>query len=273
MKPIIKRLKGSGKKKVLLLSGVHGEELTPLAALNQLHDRLPKTCYKSITFIFGVNIPGITQRERNFDPPRSANVNRMLTLDSYSPTEMLKKEIDKHDIVIDVHSSPSINEFVLFDKDEYAKGLVAWCNKAKVKYACRYSVGNTIKKYCLALGKTAITLELNALDVIDFDSAKKGALMVQRLLVAAPAKIKKEMDYDIPEIEDWYAPESGIIFVYSEIEGKNDVRFYISDLTLTDKKEFRYFLKEETLIAFPKQWSWINRGEIMFLTYEDLRTV
>lgn len=230
MLPLVKKFEYNkdSQNKVLIISGAHGDELTPLRTVWLLNDYFGKekdvrfTNINHITTIMGANHTGLKNNERKLVPDNhKGDMNRMFDEEyDYDAHEELKKLIDDHNIIIDVHSSPRVNEFVLVDIDGYTEFILKWLKKANVNYGCRFPVSNgTIKKYALKNNKVGLTIELNALDKIDYSSASKGEMMIFNLLDNIKFEMKE--DFKIPynigyvdeaiEMEDIKAGCEGIL--------------------------------------------------------------
>jgi predicted deacylase len=189
MRPLIKKIEGKNNfgKKILIIAGVHGNELTPVFAVGEmirtstfeeLSDKFSK-----ITFINGLNISGLRNNTREIFSDSSQDINRMLSNEtSIEYIEILKEHIEDSDVVIDIHSSPTCANFALIDIDEYAESIMDWCVESDIKCAFRYSGASTIKRYCLEKNKLSVTLELNRMNTIDKNSANDCIKMVRRLI-------------------------------------------------------------------------------------------
>ncbi len=220
MKPLINRFEYNkdSQNKVLIISSVHGDEVTPLRTVWLLNDYFKKekisrfSKINSITTVMGANHIGIKNNERKIVPPNhKGDINRMFDEDyEYDAFEELKKLIDEHNIIIDIHSSSRINEFALVDIDGYADFILKWLKKSNVDYACRYAVSDgTIKKYALKNNKIGITIELNGLEKIDFASASKGEMMIINMIDNINFEMKEDfkIPYNIKYIDEMYEIE------------------------------------------------------------------
>jgi predicted deacylase len=194
------------KPSILIIAGTHGNETTPLLCLNYfLQDFSPEflsDCYSGMTIVNGLNIQALHSGTREIKPDNISDLNRAFKSNEYEPVKIIKDLVAKHDIIIDIHSSPSIPEFVLIDIDENANSYVEWCKKAKVLYAARYSSADTIKKYSINKGKIGVTIELNGMDSPDFLSATKGQTILHNLIVAfEEIKFEKSEPSVLPMVE------------------------------------------------------------------------
>ena len=195
MKPLIKTIEGSRKdgKNVLVIAGVHGDELTPIYTVGSMVKSKsgllnePLKFVKSITIINCLNISGLRSGSRETSSNATNDLNRMLSNeDETDCLEILKEHIEKNDVVIDIHSSPTCAEFALVDIDEYTRSIMGWCEESNIKCAFRHSGANTIKRYCLEQDKLAVTLEINKMNTVDRESANRCMIMVQNLIKSCP---------------------------------------------------------------------------------------
>jgi predicted deacylase len=201
MRPLIKKIEGKSNfgKKILIIAGVHGDELTPVFAVGKMiktsafEDLSDK--FSKITFINGLNVSGLRNKSREIFADSSQDINRMLSNEtSIEYIEILKEHIENSDVVIDIHSSPTCANFALIDIDEYAESIMDWCVESDIKCGFRYSGANTIKRYCLEKGKLSVTLELNKMNTVDKSSANDCIKMVRRL-------VEKSEDFKLQKIE------------------------------------------------------------------------
>jgi predicted deacylase len=185
----VSKYQGSGLKKVLVIAGVHGNELTPLLAVNILENNLQNVTefYSELIVVNFANLNGIRFNTREIPDTSTNDLNRMFKSEEINVFETLKQLIDQADVVIDLHSSADCTDFVLINRDEYCNSYVNFCQSSKIQYVVRGNSNNTIKKYCIDNGKIGFTIELNRLDVIDANSAKNGARMVLRMLANIPS--------------------------------------------------------------------------------------
>lgn len=171
-------------KKILIITGVHGNELTPIYC-GFLLSKLDYSSYdfKKITIISAINKNGIIKNTREIPSNSTSDLNRMFNYDiNVNEKEELEKEIKEHDIIIDIHSSPKCDNFVLLNQDENTNSYVNFCMKNDISYLIRYSAANTIKKYCIDLNKISFTLELNRINYIDNISAEFGKDIVLKII-------------------------------------------------------------------------------------------
>ena len=251
MKPYIKTFTGTGKINFLIISGVHGNELTPLAATKLLINSLSLngldiTTFKSITIIQGANVDAIKKGTREGNNKTNTNdLNRAFSDEDYEPTELLKEHILKNHVVIDVHSSPNILETYLFDiplyrdkirfkKINFVLRKLYYKNKFIVQPVFRYSFNKTIKSYVNSFkNKVGLTLELNGIDKIDFESAEKGANILIDTIHQFSRKIKNRMQFLISPIKYVYSDCEGLycnILIKGFQVGNNNIIGHVKDI-------------------------------------------
>lgn len=221
-------------KNILIIAGVHGNELTSIycAYLLSKYD-YTNFNFKKITIVNSINKIGVIKNQREIPNTATSDLNRMFNLeDTIDIKEVLEKEIKEHDIIIDIHTSPKCDNFVLLNQDDNTNSYVDYCEKNNINYLIRYSSTNTIKKYCIDLDKISFTLELNMMDYIDFDSAEKGKEIVLNIIKNNNFSIKKEE----PKYESYVELQTykAGLFISEKICGdvitKNDIVGSILDL-------------------------------------------
>ncbi len=183
----IKTSNGNNKDgfNILIISGVHGNELSPIYSTYLLNNYIQQHKigdYNSLTIITGVSNNAIIENSRDLVNSHTNDLNRMFSNFNINEKELLKEYIDANDIIIDIHSSPNCTEFVLINQDENANSYVEFCKEIGVTYLLRYSNANTIKKFCLEKGKICFTLELNLLNYIDLVSSEKGVDIIINII-------------------------------------------------------------------------------------------
>ena len=171
-------------KNILIISGVHGNELTPIYC-TYLLSKIDYSNYdfKKITIISSINNNGIVKNTRDIPNVSTSDLNRMFNIvERIDEKDEIGKHIKDNDIIIDIHSSPKCDNFVLLNQDDNTNSYVEFCEKNNINYLIRYSTANTIKKYCLDLNKISFTLELNMINYIDYTSAKNGKDIVLKVI-------------------------------------------------------------------------------------------
>jgi predicted deacylase len=178
----LNKYNGTGTKRILVIAGVHGNELTPVMSASILERYLTQDSpnYSELTVINFVNEQGI--RDNTREMPIQNDLNRMFKSDNVDIFETLKENIDNSDVVIDIHSSPLCTDFVLINRDKFCNSYVNFCRSSDIYYVIRNSSNDTIKKYCLDNDKIGFTIELNKLDIVDINSAKNGARIILKLI-------------------------------------------------------------------------------------------
>lgn len=174
--------------RVLLITGVHGNELTPMLCLKQFQLSHMLTSQHNIKYIYSTNKRGIMQHIREVPTIRNSDLNRDW-LEEKDYRETLESMIALSDIIIDIHSSPEISELLLIDRDRHSKFYVDYCRELNIPYLVRDFKESTIKRYCNELDKFGFTLELNGINVFDHKSAIIGANIINQILLNPPELI------------------------------------------------------------------------------------
>jgi len=175
--------KGNGDKNILIISGVHGDEKTPLAVTDRINKSIQEFSknYKDLCVLHAVNKPSLKANSRydgDFDLNRAFDG----SVDDHPLVSEIKKEINIADIIIDIHSSKSCMELLAVDNTEYGKCFCDFGDQLDIP--CVVHEGNeaTIKRYCLSIGKPCFTVEVNRLGEVDEESARKGYDMVNKMV-------------------------------------------------------------------------------------------
>ena len=123
---------GTGNKNILVLTGVHGNEISPVYAgyLLKKFD-FDKSKFKKLTILNAVNTDGIKNNIREIPDNKTSDLNRMfkVDLDNNISVDELTKLFNDNDVIIDVHSSPSCCEFILLNQDETTNSYVEFALK------------------------------------------------------------------------------------------------------------------------------------------------
>lgn len=246
-------LVGTGTKNILVLNGVHGNELTPVhLGYNLVHMwngswgyKLDLTKFKGLTIISALNTDGIKKNTRDIPSDGTNDLNRMFSVPQEEDitTDDLQLLFDFSDIIIDVHSSPRCTEFALINQDEYSNSYVEFCQKMDINYLIRYSEANTIKKYGLDKGKISFTIEINQMNYIDFESSKKATTLVNRIINNHELFEMKKEEPKYPEYFELYTYKSGLFIPehsLGSVVQKGDKLGQILDLTTLEMSELRY---------------------------------
>jgi len=269
MEPLIKKIPGNKRKgiKLLIISGAHGNELTPIHAAMKLTEIRMFMGVRHVTVMLGVNMSGLKSHTREMTSSNTMDLNRVLsnepTVDSI---ELLKEQIESHDMIIDIHSSPSCTEFALIDIDEYAHSMKKWCDLANLKCAFRYSSSNTIKRYCLEKGKPALTLEVNKLDMIDYKSSKRCVDILAKLVSLANLVSINEEPPTFPEIQEIKTYKEGLLSFH--LNNGDEIKIGTSLFNIVDLNGTLIHTEisqvEGYVVCEPSQ-QYVNRGEYVML--------
>ena len=257
-------LEGSGTKNILILTGVHGNEITPVYCGYLLINEYGFTHnkFKKITILNALNTDGIKKNTREIPSDGTNDLNRMFKVeqDEDITTEDLEKLFNENDVIIDIHSSPRCTEFTLINQDEYANSYVRFCRKHEIKYLLRYSDANTIKKYGLDKIKISFTIEINGLNYIDFESAKNGVQLVYKIVDNCD---KFELSKEIPKYTEYFelfTYKSGLFLPYYSVGDEikeGNLLGKIIDLTTM----------EESVIPYNRGLGWIIcTGETQYVS-------
>lgn len=170
-------------KRILVVSGVHGNELTPIyTSLLLSKINFEQYDFDKLTLISSVNYPGIVKNTREIPNTTTNDINRMFGSDEMIDFDDFKKHLEENDVIIDIHSSPKCTEFVLLNQDDKTNSYVEFCETCGIDYTIQFSANNTIKKFCLEKNKISFTLEINSLNYIDFESAERGKNIILNIL-------------------------------------------------------------------------------------------
>lgn len=275
---------GDEKKKgksVLLIGGVHGNELTPLMALvlfKSLHlqgviTALEKTDeINRITIVNGINIHGLEKCTRDIIEPAkkdgSNDLNRLFKFDSYeeefSPFQRLKELIAIHDIVIDIHSTPSMESHcMVIDHTSTAFPYIKWCQDAKVPFAIYETDATTIKRYAIENGKIGVTFELNTMDKINVESAKLGASQIAQLILKFSVEtFKKSYQGVLKPLIEFKSSETGL-FVFPNV-------FDYSGKILKNLIESQTNFNGGGVLLYTAEKSYIKKGDFAFAIQPEI---
>ena len=156
--------------KILITSGVHGNEQTAVLSVYMLAKKLESfTGDTEFNFIHGVNRTGLTNncRETEDENTSTNDFNRMFATESaFSVQDRFKEVCDAIsdcDIVIDVHNSPACSNCVLISNNKYAKRQHEWFTTNGISSIIRESNTDTIKKYATEHDKLGITVEMGVM--------------------------------------------------------------------------------------------------------------
>lgn len=250
-------------KSILIISGVHGDELTPIFTSHILSQtfldkpiNLNVANVKHITICNAVNTVGVEYHTRELPNTSTTDINRMLSNRPKSfELKQFKNLIDTHDVIIDLHSSPKCTEFLLINQNQYADSYVEFAKMLGMRYLVRYSATDTIKKYAIEQNKISLTLEMNGLNYIDFDSANRSADMIAVIIDNIDLFNLNIKEPTHPTYEEVYTHHNGIFVSNytpgSIIGGSSYPIGNVIDMASGNKTEI-FFNKDEkyNLIAF-----------------------
>ena len=271
---ITKEFKGENSrgKNVLILGGIHGDEITPIYQLSKMikENTFNLSKINKLTVLNAINMDGIRNKQRGTTVPSSDDLNRALSSnkDQTDVIKILKDYFTRINIdaVIDIHSSPSCTEFALVDIDEYTTSIKDWCDAAGVVSTFRYSGANTIKRYCLSQNKLALTLEVNKLNRIDYGSGNILHSIINRLLDTIDDYELVKTKPNVVEMVDIKTYSEGFVESHVELGSRfeeGEVLCEILDLNMKVVNEIVAPFKG--IVLCDNSHSYVTRGDILFL--------
>lgn len=233
----IDTFEGTGDKKLLLISGLHGDEYNPVVALRELFIDAKsdfvtdlKSRYSSITVLHAVNRQGLVNNTRLCE---GIDLNR---IEDYS-SDKLKQFIDDSDVIVDVHASPKCSTFVLISNNDEASSYVKFCKDFHLNYVVwSDSAANSTKAYAISKGKTAFTIECSGIGSVDELSVFLVKSMIKTIsLNAGNYSFDKEIQKATPSF-NVVAPSAGILQWLSTTECRiiNPATLESTDVSLPD---------------------------------------
>lgn len=178
-------------KDILILAGIHGNELTPIYTLIKFIKygfvtSIKNKYIRKITVINCVNQPAIVSKTRGI---REIDLNRLFDSEAIAKQleirDKITKEIDNHYAVIDLHSygSKNINqEIVLINNNDQAQRYVEFCKLTGLHFALQNEYQHSLKQYALNNNKIAFTIELSGTNKINIKSAYQGIHIIATIL-------------------------------------------------------------------------------------------
>ena len=256
-------------KKILIISGIHGNQHTSIYACQLLVQNLTKNKIKIplniqqikiINFVNQIGIYNFLRQNQN-----GIDLNRQFTKQKsqYRIIELLKNEIKNYDVVIDVHSSFNTTEFFYLNKDKWCKSFIQYMNQINVRYVINGIRTQTIKTYTNQMpNKIGFTLQLNQQDTnIDINSAYRGLQFIYKIITTVN-RIKKYSSIfsDIIQSKDISADINGLLILKCNL-GKYYKRGqslgYIQNLN--NSTYLNIIMPEDgSIIAFPKKMAYIK---------------
>lgn len=156
--------------KVLILAGVHGNELGTILLARDINKwatpkNLADNGIATLDIWTDINFSGTRNKTREYvanDP--GMDLNRGYSIDRPSADDIRKEIIDlisknNYEIVIDMHCSPNLAPMFLIDANQdYAPEICEWCDKHHLNCMVRECCSDTIKRfvsnYCDSIGMT-----------------------------------------------------------------------------------------------------------------------
>lgn len=169
-----------GKRKILVVCGIHGNESQAVKDVYYLKEHLKNTSMvnpniRKITFVVA-NRSGLLANTREYQPDNkspTSDFNRSFpwkeeAQEKETIIEELKEEVKNNDIVIDVHNSPNCIPCVLIDWngprfDVICSMLKTMPRESMFTPVIRYSGVDSLKNYANSLGKFGFTVELGGM--------------------------------------------------------------------------------------------------------------
>lgn len=205
------------KLKLLILSGIHGDEYNPCILLKFIKEdttliNFLKDKYKSITFLYNVNTNGIMNNTRE---SINIDLNRLYSYD-FSDIDNIKSLINKSTHIIDLHSSPHCDNFILINKTNTANSYVEFALNNNIKYLL-YSQYNqfTIKHQSQLLNKISITFEMNGLNKITINDVINAKHEIDKILYNLHNIIIKEETPKYQHQKSINAQFDGIHYIFN----------------------------------------------------------
>ena len=265
--------KGTGKKSLLITSGIHGNETNAVMNTMKLKKFIKannnpwENMYSSITFLIGANEYGlrndVRKTGREYD---GSDLNRMF----YNPKDCktdIERLIEKNDIVVDVHNSPNISNCVLLTFDKYALEFKNFFVNndldVMVWNAQTPNIKNKANSYEHKIG---FTIELNGMGDSSFENEKETFSFLKNVVEVVYKCQKKEgalnrdiIDKDIIStyegIINWRDKHSKVFTKDSVIAEILDYEFNVIDAITAPYycklmvKTSSLFTREETTIG------------------------
>lgn len=182
----------NGTKNVLVIAGIHGNELTSVYATMELEKALEKYILinnqdiRKITIINFANQEAINTYQKNYN---FFDLNKDFSIERKPENKLtveIIEEIKKHDIIIDTHTYGTkflTRNIISINNNLQAKTYVDFCNKYQIPFALNRFYQNSIKQYSIDLGKIAFTIELaGGVGKIDKQNATLGFNLIVRII-------------------------------------------------------------------------------------------
>lgn len=264
-------IEGKGKKNILVLTGIHGNELSPVYIGYMLKEyyniSVDELYFKQLTIVNAINIDGIRKNVREIPSDSTTDLNRMFkseVKDNY--VNEIKQLIVDNDVIIDIHSSPNCTEFILINNDGYANSYVEFAKNNDISYLLRYSNADTIKKFCLNAGKISFTIEMNKMSSIDLKSCERCFSLLLKLFINIDSFGYKIEEPKYETYTEFYHYKEGIFlpeFELGDVVDDNDIIGTLLDLKDFSKTDVIYRGKKAKLIC-DEDKSYISPGSSIY---------
>lgn len=241
----INSYEGNGISNILVISGLHGNELSPLYVSKLIIEnveKIDKNVYKRLTFVNMPNMYGILNKVRDYQG--NSDLNRIFKPDLQA--DYIKDLINQNDIVIDIHASPYIVEnFWLLDNDNYVQSYSHFLNGLGQKIVYKDVNAHTVKGHVNSKDAVAFTLEINGMSEIDVNASHKAMNSVIQVINNIKSLEKKSSDVKYVNYKCQSVEEDMIVIDYT----LNSNEAVIQVLTLENElKTLRYVYDVSTLI-------------------------
>ena len=227
---------GNDKKSLLVICGIHGNETNAIASTMDVRDRIRKNPmfekYGRITFLIGVNEYGIRYDYRKTGIENdTSDLNRLF----YEPIDykaLLLEEIEAHDIIVDVHNSPNIENSILLTFDKYAPGYKRFLDEKRItNMVWNVQTPNIKNKANSYEGKMGFTVELDGMGDTSFEKLSENSGFLYNFISSIWECEKTEETPD-PEIisADIKSNYEGMIYwLKGRVYDKDDLIALITD--------------------------------------------
>ncbi len=265
-------------KNILILSGVHGNELSAVLVGMDLkrYYNYDGMVNKTIKVIPWCNPSGLFTNKREMQDTSTKDLNRSFSNveSSSNYIDNLKKEIEWADIVIDIHNSECCAHFCLLDigcKNNIE--IQNACIEADVEYAMRYSNGGTIKDYVNELGKIGITYEFTGMSAYNNnDNIDRAYNEIKKLINVFKSEDDFANSIKDNRLKELYSTKSGFIHYrckVNEIISPNELLFFVLD----DRSEIIETVKNDTglpikIMALESNFQKKGSSVLMYITKE-----
>lgn len=255
-------------KSILIVAGMHGNQHTSIYACQLFNNAIKNKKFKhlnKITICNFINYVGIFNNTRQNED--NIDLNRQFTgKKSISIIQKLKKLINQHDVILDIHSSFNSIEFCYLAKDKFTQAYIGFLNKINVKYVINKSTQPTLKNYInLNTQKIGFTIELNQNNNdIDINSAYRGVQIISSIVTNIDQCQKTPgLFQDIQEAYDICADITGKLKIDGILGKKYKKGQTIGRIQSIDKNTVISIIIPEDgiLVAFPIKQAYIAIGQ------------